>query len=282
MKIAIIGLGLIGGSIGLALKGKCIYEKIIGIGRDLARLKKAIEIGAVDDVTTELGKGIEDVDLVIVATPVKAILDIVPRIAPCLKDGAVVTDVGSTKAEITYTLTGTLGQGIHFVGGHPMAGRESSGIEGATGDLFSGAVCILTPVQDTDRGAISIVRSMWEGIGARVIEMSPSEHDRLVGLTSHLPHLLATELVRLVSGYDKDGTDLKPLIGKGFKDMTRIAKGSPDMWTDICLTNKDTLLNLLDRFKERLDHLHFLIKDGMRERLMDEFSKARDWRNEIS
>jgi prephenate dehydrogenase len=281
MKVAIIGCGLIGGSIGLAIKENMGWE-ITGIGRDMERLNKALMVGAVDHITVDFKEGLRDADIVIVATPVKAILEIIPKLSPHLKDGAIITDVGSTKEKITYALTDLLRKGVHFVGGHPMAGGHSSGVGAARGDLFCGRVCILTPIPNTDKEALSFVRSMWERMGARVIEMSPSRHDQLIGLTSHLPHLVAMELVGLVSEYDSGKTDLKSLIGEGFRDMTRIAKSSPDMWRDICLTNREVLISILDRFRKRIDHLSSIIKDGAEREIWEEFSRAREWRSGIS
>lgn len=282
MKVAIIGCGLIGGSIGLTLKGQDGEWEITGIEKDMDRLHKALKCGAVDHITTDLKEGVKDVDLVIIAAPVRVILKITPQLNPFLRKGVVITDVGSTKEEIVYTLTSALKEGVSFVGAHPMAGGESHGIEAARGDLFCGAVCVITPIPETDKKAISLVRSMWEGMGARVIQMSPSLHDRIVGLTSHLPHIVAVELVRLVSEEDKVQKETSSLIGRGFLDMTRIAKSSPDMWRDICLTNKMVLLSLLERFKKRLDHISFLIKEGIEVELWNEFAKARNWRDRFS
>lgn len=278
-RVAIIGCGLIGGSMGLALKKRNLAEKVIGVGREMHRLSKAIELAAVDEITTDLKIGTKTADLVILATPVSAILEIAPRLVPYLKPGCIVSDVGSTKSEIVHTLTPALGMDLHFVGSHPMAGSEVSGVEASRADLFEGATCVLTPIEGTNKAALSVVRSIWEAFGSRVIEMDPAEHDLIVGMTSHLPHIVASCLVDLAS--EEENKTLPLLVAGGFRDMTRIAASSPDLWRDICLTNREIIVDLLAKFKDRLDQFRDLVDRKNGEELLGHFKKTKEWRDLI-
>ena len=279
--MAIIGCGLIGGSIGLALKKNGLAEIVVGVGRNEIRLLKAKQIGAVDDATTDLEEGVRGVDLIIMATPVKIILEMVPKFRSYLKEGCIITDAGSTKAEIVHALTSAPEGNVHFVGAHPMAGSEASGVEASSPHLFEGATCVLTPIDRTNKEALALVRLMWEGVGARVIEMDPSKHDFIVGVTSHLPHVAAWALAHLASEHHREEEILPLLIAGGFRDTTRIAGSSPVLWRDICLTNKETMVDLLDKLKGSLDHFKDLISGEKEEELLEELKKIKEWRDKI-
>lgn len=256
--ISIIGLGLIGGSLAMALKKAGIGEKIIGIGRQESRLQEAMRLGIVDKMTTDLFFGVKNADLVVLATPISAILSLANDMLPYLRRGTIVTDVGSTKAEIVQRLTLFLADvGVHFVGSHPMAGSDESGLAAAKEDLFKNAVCVLTPIEETSQEALSRVKSIWLEIGCQVAELNPELHDRLVSASSHLPHLAASCLIDLASQYDQKITYL---IASGFRDTTRIAGGHPVIWKDIFLTNKTYLLEAISKFKMSLEKWQELIQ----------------------
>jgi len=278
-SVAIIGVGLIGGSLGLALKKANLVQNIIGIGRREEKLQQALKLGAVDSVVTDIYFGVKRVDLVILATPVKSILEIAGQMMPYLKMGAIVMDVGSTKKKIVRRLTPSLSLSeLHFVGTHPLAGSEESGVEAAKADLFKDATCIITPIPQTNENAISIVRSLWESIGAKVIEMTPELHDELLAYSSHLPHILSASLVDLIKLQDKK---ILPLLASGFRDTTRIAASDPVMWRDICLTNQEEILKTIGAFKQILEKWEKLIKEANQEAITKEFAAVKEFRDQI-
>jgi len=275
-SVAIIGVGLIGGSLGLALKKANLVQNIIGIGRKEERLQEALKLGAVDSVVTDIYFGVKRVDLVILATPVNAILEIASQMVPYLKMGAIIMDVGSTKKKIVHKLTPSLALSeLHFVGTHPLAGSEESGVEAAKADLFAGATCVITPIPQTNENAISIVRSLWESIGAKVVEMTPELHDELIAYSSHLPHILAVSLVDLIKLQDKK---ILPLLASGFRDTTRIAASDPVMWRDICLTNQEEILKTIAEFKKILEKWEKLVKEANPEAISREFEAVKKFR----
>ncbi len=278
-SVAIIGIGLIGGSLGLALKKANLVQKIIGIGRKEEKLQRALKLGAVDSVVTDIYFGVKKADLVILATPVNSILEIATQMVPYLKMGAIVMDVGSTKKKIVRKLAPSLSLSeVHFVGTHPLAGSEESGIEVAKADLFEGATCVITPIPQTNEEALSIVRSLWKGIGAKVVEMTPEMHDELIAYSSHLPHLVAASLADLIRMQDKK---ILPLLASGFKDTTRIAASHPVMWRDICLTNQEAILKSISEFKKILEKWQNLIEQANPETLTGEFEEVKKFRDQI-
>jgi len=278
-SIAIIGVGLIGGSLGLALKKSNLVQNIIGIGRKEERLQQALKLGAVDSVVTDIYFGVKKADLVVLATPVNSILEIANKMLPYLKMGTIVIDVGSTKKKIVRNLTPSLNLSeIYFVGTHPLAGSEESGIEAAKPDLFKGAICIITPIPQTNKEALSIVHSLWEGIGAKVVEMTPEIHDELIAYSSHLPHLIAVSLADLIRMQDKK---ILPLLASGFKDTTRIASSHPVMWRDICLTNQEEILKSISEFKKILEKWQRLIEQANPDVLTKEFEEVKKFRDQI-
>ena len=284
--VAIIGVGLIGGSLAIALKERCGVKRIVGIGRSSASLEQMDRIvdsrgnRVIDEASIDAKHGVRDADMVILALPVASIIEMGGVIADHLKFGCIVTDVGSTKAEIVRTLTPLIQPKGAFVGAHPLAGSHNRGPEFADGELFNGAVCVVTPLlEETDRDACEIIRDMWSGVGARVMEMLPQVHDRLVAATSHLPHIIASVLVDAAKG---EGEKIIPLIASGFLDTTRVAQGDARMWRDICLTNQDGIIAMMERFRCILNEWEQVIRDSRGDRLEEMFVAAQEWRGRIA
>jgi prephenate dehydrogenase len=261
-RVVIIGVGLIGGSLGMAIKRLGLAAQVVGVGRNEANLRTALEVGAVDEITTDAASGVRDTDLVVVATPVSAVAPVVVEISPHLKPGTIVTDVASTKASIVGALE-PLGRekGFFFVGGHPMTGSERSGVQSADPFLFENAYYILTRTAETDTGALDRMRDLTESIGARVVELSPEAHDFYIAAVSHLPHCIAATLVNTIGGME-DRDAVLPFAAGGFRDTTRVAAGDPAMWRDILLTNARGILQMLGLYKSALDELVRLIEAG--------------------
>ncbi len=274
-KLAIIGVGLIGGSLGMACKERGFGGQIIGYGRSEERLRLAVRLGAIDSYQTDLTRGWEEIELVVLATPVAQIIPILERIAPCLKSGTIVTDVGSTKAGLVQSAEQILGPDKFFVGGHPIAGREKSGVGAASPTLFESAKCILTPTPTTNTCALQTVQKLWQELGSKVVLMDAQEHDYALAAVSHLPHIVAYSLVNTVLGLENSRQTLLSLYGGGFRDFTRIAASDPAMWRDICLANRDNLCEVISRFQEQLAKIKTLIQQGEGEKLLQKFQCAK-------
>lgn len=269
-KVAIVGVGLIGGSLGLAIKKRKLARTIIGIGRRRSSIQRAVRCGAIDVGTKDLKRGVSDADLVIIATPVCSIPKIAKAIVYNLKGGAILTEVGSTKTQIVNAIEKFLPAGISFVGLHPLAGSEKRGVNFAEADLFKGATVIMAKTRKTKSSSIKALSQFWRSLGIeRIVIKSPEEHDRIVAEISHLPHLVATALVNSVSA-----KSLK-FASTGFKDSTRIAASDPEVWRDICVTNRREILKSLDRYERSLSRLKALIKRGRKERLRLEFERSK-------
>ncbi len=258
-QITIWGVGLIGGSLGLALKKNGFQGKRIGLGRNIRRLEKARKLNAVDVITTDLSEGIQESELVVLCAPVTLVPIFTKQILETLvpqQKRIVITDVGSTKSVIVSTveeqLKATNSDSVAFVGGHPMAGSHETGVNAANSDLFNNANCLLTPTKNTDKEALQLVENLWDFVGAIPHVCSPEVHDLLVGAASHLPHLMASILTNTVADVDsQEGTALD-FTATGFRDSTRIAAGSPELWTGIFLQNRDVLLTLIDNIVNNL------------------------------
>ena len=252
-RITIWGVGLIGGSLGLALKKNGFQGERVGLGRNIGRLENALTCDAVDAVTTEVEEGIRGSDLVVICTPVELIPMLVQRIAESAdsqRPRMVLTDAGSTKSVLVrsveeYLQTHRSGA-FSFIGGHPMAGSHETGVGAARETLFENAKCILTPTENSDPDALTLVKSLWEFVGAVPYFLSPETHDRLIGAASHLPHLIASILTNTVADVEADDGQALDFTATGFRDSTRIAAGSPDLWTGIFTQNGDVLLSLID------------------------------------
>lgn len=237
-KLAVYGVGLLGGSLALAAKQRRLVESVVGIGRSEESLMQAKDVGAIDSYTTNLAEGVADADLVVMCTPVRRIIETIPVVMANGKAGAIVTDVGSTKSSIVEAAIKCRPhwKGV-FIGSHPMAGSERSGVAHARPDLFEGATCFLTPTAETPYRELSKLGRWWRAVGCRLAIARPERHDALVALVSHLPHLVAVALVRAVESFNEDQNLVKGIIGNGFRDTTRIACGSAQMWQDICAEN---------------------------------------------
>jgi prephenate dehydrogenase len=278
-RLAIIGVGLIGGSLARVLREKGEVGEIVGIGRGEANLKRAVELGVIDRYTTDPCEGVGGADLVFLATPVCSITSLVEQLAPFLAPGAIVTDGGSVKEGIVSPCERLMPPGRYFVGGHPIAGTEHSGVESSFATLYEGRRCILTPTGSTDEAALRTVQKMWEVAGSEVILMDPVKHDRVVAAISHLPHMVAYSLVNAVEGYDRFNDSILRYSAGGFRDFTRIASSDPAMWRDIALMNRDALLEMMDYFDRYFARLRSLVEscDGAGlERFFEESKKSRD------
>ncbi len=283
--VTIIGVGLIGGSLAIGLKEWCGVKRIIGVGRSQASLEQMGRIvdscgrRVIDEVSIDAVYGVRDAEMVILALPVSSIIETAKMIAGHLPKGCIVVDVGSTKSEIVRILTPLIRQNGSFVGTHPLAGSHNRGSASADKGLFQGAVCVVTPLlEETDESACEVVKDMWAKVGARVMEMPPQVHDMIVAATSHLPHIIASVLVDAAKG---EGEQIIPLIASGFLDTTRIAQGDARMWKDICLTNQEAILKMLEKFRCVLNEWEQTIKDGNWDRLEGMFGAAREWRKKL-
>lgn len=272
-KISIIGVGLIGGSFALALKERGFKGSITGIGRNSNRLAMAMDLGIIDNFTTDHIEGVRDADLILLATPVGQFENIVKNIKNDLRPGTIVTDAGSVKAEIINRVGPLIPEDVYFIAGHPIAGKEDSGFGAAEPDLFSGANCIITPTPSTDRTALKTVIELWEKIGSNVILMDSEEHDKIFAAVSHLPHVIAYALVNTLS---KEDGNIMEHGGGGLKDMIRIASSPPELWKDICSYNKNNLLKSLKVFSSSISGMIELIEKSDWEGLEKEFLKAQE------
>jgi len=277
-SLAVIGVGLIGGSFAMAMRRAGLVASVAGYDRDPAAMQKAAELGVIDRVCDSVSEAVRGSELVMVAVPVRAIARVLHDVSLSLDPEAVVTDAGSTKGEVVNTAREELRERFpRFVPGHPIAGRETSGVEAASVELFRGARVVLTPAEETSPNAVSLVRSAWEGVGARVSTAVAEEHDRIFAAVSHLPHLLSFALVNEIASRE-NAAELLDFAAGGFRDFTRIAASSPEMWRDVALQNRDALLAELDRYGARLAVFRELIEKGEGaglERLMAEARATR-------
>ncbi len=254
--VAIVGVGLIGGSLGMALKSRRLAQTVIGVGRSLERLETAAALGAIDSGTTSLEEAAADADIIVLCTTVGHILTTLPETLALVKPGAIVTDVGSTKAAIVQAAAGA----ANFVGGHPMAGSERAGVESATPLLFEEATWAITPADTTDPAAVTLLERFAQSVGATTLLLSPDAHDAMLAVTSHLPHVLASALMRQASDLQSRRPQTQQLSAGSFADSTRVAASSPEIWRDVCLSNRDALLHALQAFRGQLDTLEAAVE----------------------
>jgi cyclohexadieny/prephenate dehydrogenase len=273
--LTIVGVGLIGGSIGLAVKQRGLAARIVGVGRRREPLRYALENGIVDGITLELGEAVADAELVVFCTPVQYIVEQARRAAASCKPGCVLTDAGSTKAAIVEALEGRLPEGVTFVGGHPLAGSEKHGPEHAAADLFEGRLTILTQTPKTDRNALAKLEEFWQALGSRVRLMGPQEHDRALAVTSHLPHLAASALASMLP------TGLHALTASGFRDATRIAAGDPSLWAGIFASNRLAVLEAQGQLEEQLVKFRGALETGDVARLTELLAQAKRVRDAL-
>ena len=280
-RLAIIGLGLIGGSLALALRAQGAVGEVVGIGRGEANLRRGIELGVIDRYSLDPVAGVKDADLIFLATPVGTIAGIVGRIAPHLAPGAIITDGGSAKEEIVAACEPLMPNGTFFVGGHPIAGTEHSGVEAAFATLYKNRRCILTPTRLTDPAAMATVVKMWEMAGSEVVLMDAHKHDRVLAAISHLPHMVAYSLVNSVGGYDRFNENILRYSAGGFRDFTRIASSDPAMWRDIALMNREAILEMMDFFAGSLADLRRLVATADSIGLESFFTRSKEQRDAI-
>jgi prephenate dehydrogenase len=253
-QITIVGVGLIGGSVGLAAKARGVARSVVGVGRDWVSLQRAVQRGAVDVFTTDLGQAVRDADLVVVCTPVDLVPSIIRQAAWVCGADTVFTDAGSTKAGIVRELADELPPYIRYVPAHPIAGSEKNGVENARADLFNDFLTILTPAVDSP--AVERVAAFWKALGSRIHVMSPEVHDRTFAATSHLPHAVAAALAGITP------VEYLPLSAGGFRDTTRVAAGDPELWAAIFRANRDEVLAAVDRFTHSLGEFRRMLEAG--------------------
>ena len=276
-KITIIGVGLIGGSLAKAIKENDLAKVVFGFGRDLNRLEKAQKANVIDQFSTNLKDAINDSDIVIIATPVGSFQDILSEIKPFLTSKIVISDVGSTKTNIASIVSQTLGDySNYFIPAHPIAGKEKSGFEASESNLFNNRKVIITPLETSSTDSINLIQKMWEGTGADVDFMSPESHDELLGMTSHLPHMLAFSLVNYLISKNPSASIY---AAGGFKDFSRIASGDAVMWRDICIQNKDQIIDHIRGYQKTLNSLVDAIENENSDELDLLFTSAKKTRD---
>jgi prephenate dehydrogenase len=277
-NVTIIGVGLIGGSLARVMKLKGLAGGITGAGRNRSTLETAIRIGVIDRMGQDSAHAVKDADLVVLASPVGTFKQIAREIGHHLKPGAILTDVGSVKGGLIKDIEESLAPGVHYVPAHPIAGREKSGVAESIDTLFQGRRCILTPTTRTDKKALEAVRDLWIAAGADVVVMDADLHDKVFAAVSHLPHVAAFAMMCAVAELNTGTEDYLQFSGGGFRDFTRIAASSPEMWKDICLMNRDHLIKMIDRYIFSLNRFKREIIAGDEPRLEKHLRAASDIR----
>jgi len=281
-RIALIGIGLIGSSLARDIKARGIAREVVISTRSAETLRRAEELDLGTRYTTSSADAVEGADLVIVSVPVGASESVAIDIAPHLKPDAIVTDVGSTKASVIAQMQPHMPEGVHFIPGHPLAGTEKSGPDAGFEGLFEGRWCIFTPLPDTDPQALAKLRQFWESLGSRVDDMDPVHHDKVLAIVSHLPHIIAYNIVGTADDLEAvTESEVIKYSASGFRDFTRLAASDPTMWRDVCLHNKDAILEMLARFSEDLAYLQRAIRWGEGDKLFELFSRTRAVRRSI-
>lgn len=280
-RMAIIGVGLIGGSLARALREVGAVKTVVGVGRSRANLEEALSLGICDEITHDAVTGVKGSQVVFISVPVCSIPAVVAEIAPYLSPGCIVTDGGSVKTEIVHECEALMPPGCFFVGGHPIAGTEHSGASASFATLYRGKRCILTPTKHTNSDALELVSRLWRLTGADVCCMEPAHHDRIFAEISHLPHMVAYALVHAVGTADVEGENVLSFTAGGFRDFTRIASSDPIMWRDISMMNRDALLASIDGFSKSLAVLRQRIDCCDPEGLAEFFTIAKQFRDGI-
>lgn len=286
-KLVIIGVGLIGGSFALALRKAELARHITGVGRSRENMTRALKRGLIDEIAGDLPSALKRADIVFLAVPVGQTGEIMAKISPYLEPDSIVTDAGSTKQDVIAVAHSHLAGRLHnFVPGHPIAGAEQSGAGAARPDLFRDKNVVLTPLEETSGNAVDRVKELWEACGAQVSLMSARQHDKILATISHLPHMLAFALMNHVyhTGHGPEGTpcpnDPLHFAGTGFRDFTRIAASSPEMWRDICLGNREALADQIDDYQRELTDLREMLARGDGDALEKAFASAREARQQ--
>jgi prephenate dehydrogenase len=284
-KVCIYGVGLIGGSLGLALKKRELAKEIIGLGRRVETLNKAKDKSAVDKITLNFEEALKDAELFVICVPVRITPEIFNKCLASKKGKILVTDVGSTKENIVKQIEKSIdssdNKGIEFIGSHPMAGSEKAGVTYADKNLFEGSVTVLTPTKNSSSVSLELLKKIWQAVGSEVKIMSPKDHDMAVAIVSHLPHMLAYSLVGVLEENYNINSNLLSLISSGFKDTTRIAGSSADVWKDIALDNKDNIIKAIEKFETVLRRLKSSISQEKEEEILEQFKKFKEIRDKI-
>ncbi|MCP4430953.1 MAG: prephenate dehydrogenase/arogenate dehydrogenase family protein [Gammaproteobacteria bacterium] len=280
-KLVIIGVGLIGGSLSLALKQAGVVNNVVGCDRSPQNLQKGVDLGVIDSFELSISEAVKTADVVVVAVPLGAMHMVFQQICESITDHTIVTDVGSSKRSVVEVARQTMGDRFpQFVPGHPIAGAEKSGVEAGFASLFQNRSVILTPVKETDNKLIERVDSMWRHCGAIIEYLDVDHHDRVLGATSHLPHMLAYAMVNYLSGLN-DHDEIFRYAAGGFRDFTRIASSDPVMWRDVCLSNGNTLLKLIEGYQDELDMISKAIQHNDADQLLQLFGKAKSERDSL-
>ncbi|MCA1300216.1 prephenate/arogenate dehydrogenase family protein [Stappia indica] len=281
-RIALIGIGLIGSSLAHVIRQRKLADEIIVSTRSTHTLRRAEELGLGDRYYLDAGEAVAGADLVIICVPVGASEAVAKWIAPALKPGAILTDVGSTKGSVISQIAPHVPEGVHFIAGHPIAGTEESGPDAGFADLFDDRWCILTPTPDSDRDALARLSAFWQACGSMVDTMDPEHHDLVLAIVSHLPHIIAYNIVGTADDLETvTKSEVIKYSASGFRDFTRLAASDPTMWRDVCLHNKEAILEMLARFSEDLSALQRAVRWGDGEALFNLFTRTRSIRRSI-
>lgn len=280
-RLCIIGVGLIGGSLARALKKAGVVGEVVGSGRDISHLEKAKDLGVIDRFEMDISLAVKDCDMVVLAVPLGAMQSVFEQIALVITDDMVITDVGSAKTSVVKSAQAAF-KSIpdNFVPGHPIAGTEKNGVEASFAELYENRRIIITPLETSSSSAISKIRDMWQACGAEVVETTIEHHDEVLAATSHLPHMLAYSLVDTLAKMDAKN-EIFDFAAGGFRDFTRIASSDPDMWHDICISNKDALVKMIKMFSDDLLQLSKAIERNDSAYLKETFSRAKKVRDEF-
>ena len=281
-RVALIGAGLIGSSLGRAIRQAQLATSIVAYSRRADTRKRLHELRIVDHVAESVEEAVNGADLIIISVPVGASEDVAIKIGAHVKADAIITDTGSVKASVIRAVAPHLPDSANFVPGHPIAGTENSGPDAGFASLFEGRWCVITPTSDTSQSAIDRVTDLWRGVGSKVDIMSPDHHDKVLAITSHIPHLIAFNIVGTVADLEDD-TKMEAVkyAAGGFRDFTRIAASDPEMWRDVFMENKEAVLEMLGRFSEDLSALQRAIRRGDARSLEAKFTKTRDLRRRV-
>ncbi|HKK16827.1 MAG TPA: prephenate dehydrogenase/arogenate dehydrogenase family protein [Gammaproteobacteria bacterium] len=281
-RLAIIGVGLIGGSLARALRQKRQCRSVVGFGRNPVHLDKAVELGVIDEYSLTVASAVRDADMVVLATPLDTTSRLLQAMRNYLGRDTVITDVGSAKGSVVEAARNTLGDCLpRFIPGHPIAGKEQSGVEASVADLFDSHRVILTPLPENSVQALERVTKMWEITGADVVQLDVEQHDEILAATSHLPHMLAYALVDCLAGM-KDSDEIFRFAAGGFADFTRIASSDPQMWHDICIANRQYLLSALNHFDQHLNNIRQAIENDDSKSLLKIFTRAKKARDQFT
>jgi len=280
-KLTIIGVGLIGSSLSLALKQAGAVGQVTGFGRNQQNLARGVELGVLDNFADSIEASVSDADIIVVAVPLGAMRQVFNALKPAIKQGAIITDVGSAKGSVVTAARAELGALFpRFVPGHPIAGTEKSGVEAGFASLYQKRRVIMTPLPQTDQDAISVIDEMWRHCGSIIEYLSVEHHDKVLAATSHLPHMLAYALVHQLSNLN-DHEEIFRYASGGFRDFTRIASSDPVMWRDVCISNGDALVNLIEQYQQELDRVKAAINAEDADELLRLFGRAKSERDSL-